>query len=66
MFYCKPKTEVHKDDKVWYCNSPIGHNLLARKLKDMFTDAGLNTENIIVCVQQVSVDFIPKVSQRKL
>lgn len=31
---------------MWYYDSPIGHNLLARKLKTMFESAGLDGENI--------------------
>lgn len=44
LFYCKPAKNFEKG--VWYYDSPIGHNLLARKLKTMFESAGLDGENI--------------------
>ena len=45
IFYCKPKARLSQDG-VWYYSTPVGHNLLARRLKDMFISAGLNTDNI--------------------
>ena len=45
-FYCRPALN-YDDDKPWYCDSPIGHTLLSRKLKEMFTSAGLNSESVL-------------------
>lgn len=44
-FYCRPAVHFD-DDKPWYCDSPVGHTLLDRKLKEMFTSAGLDSESV--------------------
>ena len=46
IFYCKPKTRFFESDEVWYCNSPVGHNILSRKLKDLFIEAGLSFDHV--------------------
>ena len=46
IFYCKPKTRFEESDEVWYCNSPVRHNILSRKLKDMFIEAGLSFDHV--------------------
>ena len=40
IFYCKPAVNFH--DRPWYTDSPIGHNMLGHKLKDMFVSADLD------------------------
>ena len=45
LFYCKPK-KTPSEDGAWYYSTPIGHNLLACRLKDMFISAGMDIENI--------------------
>ena len=46
IFYWKPKTRFEESDEVWYCNSPVGHNILSRKLKDLFIEAGLSFDHV--------------------
>ena len=46
LFYCKPKCRFKKDDDCWYFDTPVGHNILSRKLNDMFDSAGLDSEGI--------------------
>ena len=46
LFYCKPKAKFAQEDPSWYYNIPVGHNLLSRRLKDMFMAAGLNSQGI--------------------
>lgn len=30
----------------WFCNSPVGHNILPKKLVEIIAEAGLSTENV--------------------
>ena len=46
LFYCKPKKTISKEDTSWYFNIPVGHNVLSRRLKDMFIAAGLDSTGI--------------------
>ena len=41
IFYCRPLKKFEKG-KPWYCSVPLGHNCLAKKLKDIFTSAGID------------------------
>lgn len=45
-FYCRPLSSFTSDGVVWYYDAAVGHNLLSRKLKEMFVSAGLNTDGI--------------------
>ena len=46
LFYCKPKMKFTAEDDCWYFDIPIGRNILARKLNDMFIATGLDCEGI--------------------
>ena len=46
VFYCKPKKKFLMDDKCWYFAVAVGHNILSRKLKDMFVAAGMDSSDI--------------------
>ena len=46
LFYCKPKTKFTAQDDCWYFDIPIGRNILARELNDMFIATGLDCEGI--------------------
>ena len=41
VFYCKPAKNVVVG-KPWYFETPVGHNILKKKLKDIFALAGLD------------------------
>ena len=45
-FYCRPKRcgSSAVPDGPWYDNQPVGHNVLKKKLKEMFESAGLQAE----------------------
>ena len=45
IFYCKPAKSPSLG-KPWYYDMPVGHNTLQRKLKDMFIEAGFDSENV--------------------
>ena len=45
VFYCKPAKNVVVG-KPWYFETPVGHNILKKKLKDIFALAGLDNSNI--------------------
>ena len=47
LFYCKQKKKVCKNDTSWYFNISVGHNQIARRLKDMHLEAGLDDSGII-------------------
>ncbi len=34
------------DDPCWFFDTPIGHNILSRKLNDMFMEAGLDSDGV--------------------
>ena len=44
IFYCKPKLKFAQDDPCWFFDLPVGHNILSRKLADMFKSAGLECD----------------------
>ena len=47
LFYCRPVPVKHmKDDKPWYYDTPVGHNILKTKLKVMFEAVGLDAGGI--------------------
>lgn len=46
LFYCKPKTKYTAADNCWYFDIPIGRNILARKLNEMFEAASLDCDCI--------------------
>ena len=29
IIYCKPRSQFDPNDDIWYCNSPVGHNILS-------------------------------------
>ena len=46
IFYMKPKeTTPACDSDPWYCNRPMGHNVLEKFLKDIFKEAGIDCTN---------------------
>ena len=44
-FYCRPISSF-VNDQPCYCDVPVGNDLLARKLKEMFISAGLDSDGI--------------------
>ena len=38
--------EPENETEPWFCNSPVGHNILLKKLVEIFAEAGLSTENV--------------------
>ena len=45
IFYCKPLKVIKNKSQPWFTAVPIGHNTLSSKLKSIFTEAELSTEN---------------------
>ena len=45
LFFCKPVKSILAG-KPWYHDTPVGHNTLKKKLKNLFLSAGLDAENI--------------------
>lgn len=45
IFYCKPLKVIKNESQPWFTAVPIGHNTLSSKLKSIFTEAELSTEN---------------------
>ena len=42
LFYSKPKKKFTKDDPCWFFDTPIGLDVLSRKLTNMFIPAGFD------------------------
>ena len=40
-FYLRPKVKWSPGDEIWFLKSPIGHNMLAKRFKEMCASAGL-------------------------
>ena len=57
LSYCKPKLAI-VDDEAWYYPLPVGHNILAHKLKKiMFEQAALDMngiQNHSLCAMSIS------------
>ncbi|XP_070560155.1 uncharacterized protein [Ptychodera flava] len=47
----RPRVNVKPDDKVWYCNSPLGENKLGSMMKDISKAANLSTTYTNHCVR---------------
>lgn len=46
IFYCKPAKNIPDVGKPWYFDTAVGHNTLKKKLKDIYSSAGLDTSAI--------------------
>ena len=41
LLYARPLEKATKDDPIWYCSAPIGHNKLSKMVPEMCTLANL-------------------------